>query len=141
MTDVWIQGRLNNEKWNEIDAPFHSVDPASGRRCPPAPCKKRKTASSVASEASDPFGMHAAWEQQEHPGRQIFFAPEDELKYQLSAAMSDDEKTEIHNRFVVRFYSEQFRENHGRDPTLSEGANIVRIVTLKYPMVFPIPGM
>ena len=138
MAQLWDDGRLNEQKWEEVDGAFHEIDEDSGRRCPPAPCKKKRRTTQPADE-EDPFGIRAMWDS--ISARQLTFTPEDELKHQLAAAMSEDEALEIRNRFVVRYCSEQFRKNHGRNLTLSEGAQIFRIVTLKYPMVFPISGM
>lgn len=124
---LWFEnGKLNGRLWETIDEPFHSVDPGTGKRCPPAPMKKRRV---EIENNADPFDCLPFL--RGDPTLAIFQprvvrTPEQELQHQTAGVTDPDERQEIILRVLTGQAIRIFSAKVGRDATIAEGIKMRR---------------
>lgn len=94
MSQFWGEdNRLNTSVWEDTNEPFHDVDPGSGRRCPPAPIKKRNgnisTTTSVA-DSSDWDEVDREFHKEDASGRRCPPAPSKKRRTESAESAGSD---------------------------------------------------
>lgn len=115
-------GSLKSSAWEEVDSKFHSVDSGSGKRCPPAPIKKRRVHVQV---EEDPFELKKLFQPQVEQTPLTF---EERIQYELDGVTDPDDRVAIMKKIMLRRAVEIFSDMVNREPTTSEAFELWRLI-------------